>query len=66
MNCPACLGKLWLEDHKGDWFKCLNCNATGEANRAIARIYSLSDARAARKRAHIKAVVSNTPPDKAG
>ncbi len=67
MNCPCCFGRLWIEDYSGDWFRCLYCNGTGEeVKRGSAVIYSLSDARAARNRADIKAVVSNPEPDKAG
>lgn len=29
MNCPACMGRLWLEDYNGDFFRCLACNGTG-------------------------------------
>jgi|688.fasta_scaffold26571_3 hypothetical protein len=30
MNCLVCLGRLWLQDEKGDYFRCGECNATGE------------------------------------
>ena len=66
MNCPGCFGRLWIEDYSGDWFRCGYCDATGEPNHATARIYSLSDARAARHRVNFKTVVQDTEPDKAG
>ena len=28
--CPDCLGRLWLEDGLGDWFRCQTCNPPPE------------------------------------
>lgn len=30
MNCLTCMGALWLKDHEGNFFKCLDCNGTGD------------------------------------
>lgn len=44
MNCPLCLGQLWLSDERGDYFRCVECNGTGEKN-ARARIIDFESAR---------------------
>lgn len=30
MNCLTCMGALWLKDHEGNFFKCRDCNGTGD------------------------------------
>ena len=30
MNCPLCLGKLWLQDEVGEYFRCGECYGTGD------------------------------------
>lgn len=47
MNCPMCLGKLWLLDESGDYFRCSECKGTGEKN-AESRIIDFESARALR------------------
>lgn len=33
MNCLVCLGRLWLQDETGDYFRCGECNGTGEGKK---------------------------------
>lgn len=47
MNCQLCLGKLWLLDASGDYFRCGECNGTGEKY-ARARVIDFESARRVR------------------
>lgn len=60
MNCPSCLGRLWLRDWQGEFFKCLDCNGTGEIRKEVkhelAPVVDLAAARRLRDRRRLKAV----------
>ena len=61
------MGQLWLQDCDGQWFKCLNCNATGEEpgerKRETAVVFDFA---AARHRRDKRDAVSLAPPPEDG
>jgi hypothetical protein len=61
MNCLACLGRLWIQDVNGDFFKCLTCNATGEHTDDMATIADIATARRLRDVRNSKKMVFNDP-----
>ena len=66
MNCLTCMGALWLKDEKGDFFKCLDCNGTGDRREnGRANIIDIRVARSRRDDTRAAKVVSNGNDDNA-
>ena len=61
MNCPSCLGRLWLQDVNGDFFKCALCQATGEPKNELASVIDIATARNLRNSRRAKKVVQDNP-----
>jgi len=57
MNCPSCLGRLWIEDMDGDFFRCEECNGTGDQKREMATVTDIRTARDLRDRRRVAKMV---------
>ena len=50
VNCPHCLGRLWIQDADGDFFRCENCLGTGEYANKMDTVVDISVAHSIRSR----------------
>lgn len=64
MNCLTCMGALWLKDHEGNFFKCRDCNGTGDRREnGRAAVIDIRIARSRRDDRRAAEMVSNRESD---
>lgn len=66
MNCLTCMGALWLQDDQGNFFKCRDCNGTGDRRpNGRAAVIDIRAARDLRDRRRAAEMVSDGDGDNA-